>query len=83
MTWDGFAYSNSLSRLAYLGSNESTKPYPALIAARCNLWRNWDDIQVIPCDIMAIPCDILVIPCDIQVSMIHIDTHLRRVIRAV
>ncbi len=35
----------SCSWPAYLGSNESTKPYPAMIASGCNLWRNWDDIQ--------------------------------------
>lgn len=35
----------SCSWPAYLGTNESTKPYPAMIAAHCNLWRNWDDIQ--------------------------------------
>jgi hypothetical protein len=28
-----------------MGSNESTKPFAAMIAAGCNLWRNWHDIQ--------------------------------------
>lgn len=32
-------------RPAYLGSNESTKPFPDMIASHCNLWRNYDDIQ--------------------------------------
>lgn len=27
-----------------LGSDESTKPYDAMIAANCNLWRNFHDI---------------------------------------
>jgi len=35
----------SCSWPAYLGSNESGKPYQAMIDAGCNLWRNWDDIQ--------------------------------------
>eukprot|EP00755_Sulcionema_specki_P006845 Sspe_Gene.5357::Locus_1767_Transcript_1_1_Confidence_1.000_Length_1248::g.5357::m.5357/K01204/NAGA; alpha-N-acetylgalactosaminidase len=35
----------SCSWPAYLGANESTKPYPAMIAAHCNLWRNYADIQ--------------------------------------
>jgi alpha-N-acetylgalactosaminidase len=35
----------SCSWPAYLGNNESTKPYAELIAIGCNLWRNWDDIQ--------------------------------------
>lgn len=35
----------SCSWPAYLGSNESTKPYADMIKAGCNLWRNWDDIQ--------------------------------------
>jgi len=35
----------SCSWPAYLGSDESKKPYQAMIDAGCNLWRNWDDIQ--------------------------------------
>jgi len=37
--------SYSCSWPAYLGSDESKKPYQAMIDAGCNLWRNWDDIQ--------------------------------------
>eukprot|EP01064_Diplonema_japonicum_P030727 TRINITY_DN529_c0_g5_i1.p1 TRINITY_DN529_c0_g5~~TRINITY_DN529_c0_g5_i1.p1 ORF type:complete len:412 (+),score=113.06 TRINITY_DN529_c0_g5_i1:50-1237(+) len=35
----------SCSWPAYLGSNETTKPYSAMIESHCNLWRNWADIQ--------------------------------------
>jgi len=35
----------SCSWPAYIGSNETTKPFDAMIAAGCNLWRNWRDIQ--------------------------------------
>jgi len=35
----------SCSWPAYLGSDESKKPFGAMIQAGCNLWRNWDDIQ--------------------------------------
>merc|ERR1712151_1430394 len=35
----------SCSWPAYLGNNESTKPFGDMIDAGCNLWRNWDDIQ--------------------------------------
>lgn len=35
----------SCSWPAYLGSNETAKPWASVIAAGCNLWRNWDDIQ--------------------------------------
>eukprot|EP00931_Biecheleriopsis_adriatica_P101704 TRINITY_DN76789_c0_g1_i1.p1 TRINITY_DN76789_c0_g1~~TRINITY_DN76789_c0_g1_i1.p1 ORF type:complete len:432 (-),score=70.60 TRINITY_DN76789_c0_g1_i1:22-1317(-) len=35
----------SCSWPAYLGSNESAKPFSDMIAAGCNLWRNWNDIQ--------------------------------------
>ena len=35
----------SCSWPAYLGSNETAKPFDAMIAAGCNLWRNWHDIQ--------------------------------------
>ena len=35
----------SCSWPAYLGSNESSKPFEAMVAAGCNLWRNWHDIQ--------------------------------------
>jgi len=35
----------SCSWPAYLGSNESTKPFADMIAAGCNSWRNWRDIQ--------------------------------------
>lgn len=37
--------SYSCSWPAYLGSDESLKPFDAMIQAGCNLWRNWDDIQ--------------------------------------
>jgi len=35
----------SCSWPAYLGSDESQKPWAAMIDAGCNLWRNWRDIQ--------------------------------------
>jgi len=35
----------SCSWPAYIGSNESTKPFATFIMDGCNLWRNWDDIQ--------------------------------------
>eukprot|EP00729_Bicosta_minor_P022020 gene22020-33529_t len=35
----------SCSWPAYLGSDEDTKPFKAMVAAGCNLWRNWHDIQ--------------------------------------
>eukprot|EP00036_Acanthoecidae_sp_10tr_P014341 CAMPEP_0206294606 /NCGR_PEP_ID=MMETSP0106_2-20121207/4745_1 /ASSEMBLY_ACC=CAM_ASM_000206 /TAXON_ID=81532 /ORGANISM="Acanthoeca-like sp., Strain 10tr" /LENGTH=538 /DNA_ID=CAMNT_0053725249 /DNA_START=20 /DNA_END=1634 /DNA_ORIENTATION=+ len=35
----------SCSWPAYLGRNETAKPYDAMIAANCNLWRNSADIQ--------------------------------------
>jgi len=35
----------SCSWPAYLGGNESAKPFDAMIDAGCNLWRNWKDIQ--------------------------------------
>lgn len=35
----------SCSWPAYLGGNESTKPFAAMIKAGCNSWRNWVDIQ--------------------------------------
>lgn len=35
----------SCSWPAYLGHNESTKPYDLMIAAGCNLWRNYRDVQ--------------------------------------
>eukprot|EP01061_Rhynchopus_euleeides_P035119 TRINITY_DN59185_c0_g1_i1.p1 TRINITY_DN59185_c0_g1~~TRINITY_DN59185_c0_g1_i1.p1 ORF type:complete len:412 (+),score=155.12 TRINITY_DN59185_c0_g1_i1:139-1236(+) len=35
----------SCSWPAYLGSNESTKPFDAMISSHCNLWRNYADIQ--------------------------------------
>eukprot|EP00756_Hemistasia_phaeocysticola_P021628 Hpha_TRINITY_DN15785_c1_g1::TRINITY_DN15785_c1_g1_i6::g.39399::m.39399/K01204/NAGA; alpha-N-acetylgalactosaminidase len=35
----------SCSWPAYIGSNETTKPFKDMIAAGCNGWRNWDDIQ--------------------------------------
>jgi hypothetical protein len=35
----------SCSWPAYLGSDETTKPFQAMIDAGCNLWRNWDDIN--------------------------------------
>jgi len=37
--------SYSCSWPAYLGGDESSKPFDAMIDAGCNLWRNWDDIQ--------------------------------------
>lgn len=35
----------SCSWPAYLGNDESTKPFSSMIADGCNLWRNYDDIQ--------------------------------------
>merc|ERR1712130_474929 len=35
----------SCSWPAYMGTNESNKPFDLMIAAGCNLWRNWRDIQ--------------------------------------
>ncbi|EDQ85367.1 uncharacterized protein MONBRDRAFT_38878 [Monosiga brevicollis MX1] len=35
----------SCSWPAYLGSDETTKPYERFIEIGCNLWRNWNDIQ--------------------------------------
>mmetsp|Transcript_2852 Transcript_2852/g.4447 ORF Transcript_2852/g.4447 Transcript_2852/m.4447 type:complete len:438 (-) Transcript_2852:264-1577(-) len=35
----------SCSWPAYLGNNELTKPYTAIAASGCNLWRNFQDIQ--------------------------------------
>ena len=35
----------SCSWPAYLGSNESDKPFDRMINSGCNSWRNWDDIQ--------------------------------------
>lgn len=35
----------SCSWPAYLGGDETKKPFDKMIAAGCNLWRNWDDIQ--------------------------------------
>ena len=35
----------SCSWPAYLGDDEPSKPYDRMIAAGCNLWRNWHDIQ--------------------------------------
>lgn len=35
----------SCSWPAYLGSNETSKPWSKMIDAGCNLWRNWRDIQ--------------------------------------
>ena len=35
----------SCSWPAYIGSNESVKPFSTFIMDGCNLWRNWDDIQ--------------------------------------
>jgi alpha-N-acetylgalactosaminidase len=35
----------SCSWPAYIGSNESVKPFATFIMDGCNLWRNWDDIQ--------------------------------------
>ena len=35
----------SCSWPAYLGGNETAKPFDKMISAGCNLWRNWDDIQ--------------------------------------
>jgi len=34
----------SCSWPAYLGDNETAKPYEAMVSAHCNLWRNWKDI---------------------------------------
>jgi hypothetical protein len=35
----------SCSWPAYIGDNESTKPFSKFIMDGCNLWRNWADIQ--------------------------------------
>lgn len=35
----------SCSWPAYLGDDESKKPFDEMINAGCNLWRNWEDIQ--------------------------------------
>jgi hypothetical protein len=35
----------SCSWPAYIGSNESEKPFQTFIDDGCHLWRNWDDIQ--------------------------------------
>lgn len=35
----------SCSWPAYIGSNETVKPFGTMIMDGCNLWRNWDDIQ--------------------------------------
>lgn len=35
----------SCSWPAYLGGNETAKPFAAMVAAGCNTWRNWEDIQ--------------------------------------
>lgn len=35
----------SCSWPAYLGGDESSKPFDAMVDAGCNLWRNWIDIQ--------------------------------------
>merc|ERR1719203_412762 len=35
----------SCSWPAYLGGNETTKPFTSLIMDGCNLWRNWHDID--------------------------------------
>ena len=35
----------SCSWPAYLGNDESTKPFDRMIHAGCNLWRNWHDIE--------------------------------------
>mmetsp|Transcript_35400 Transcript_35400/g.101728 ORF Transcript_35400/g.101728 Transcript_35400/m.101728 type:complete len:488 (+) Transcript_35400:51-1514(+) len=35
----------SCSWPAYLGLNESAKPWEAMVEAGCNLWRNWRDID--------------------------------------
>jgi len=39
----GIVYSCSWP--AYIGSNETEKPFNTFIMDGCNLWRNWDDIQ--------------------------------------
>jgi Alpha galactosidase A/Alpha galactosidase C-terminal beta sandwich domain len=35
----------SCSWPAYIGDNETEKPFDTFIMDGCNLWRNWDDIQ--------------------------------------
>lgn len=35
----------SCSWAAYLGDNESAKPFDQMAAAGCQLWRNWRDVQ--------------------------------------
>ncbi len=45
------------NRQAYLGGNESEKPWAAMIAAGCNSWRNWEDIDCGVSDPKAhVPC---------------------------
>ena len=39
----------SCSWPAYCGSNETSKPFQAMIDGGCNLWRNWHDIG--PCKV--------------------------------
>lgn len=35
----------SCSWPAYIGNDETQKPFDTFIADNCNLWRNWDDVQ--------------------------------------
>jgi len=41
----GRSITYSCSWPAYLGSDETTKPFYSMISAHCNSWRNWDDVQ--------------------------------------
>ena len=40
---EGPAIAYACSWPAYLGDDETTKPYEAIIAAGCNIWRSWTD----------------------------------------
>lgn len=46
--------SYSCSWPAYLGDDETTKPWSAIIDSGCYLWRNWDDIQCSPASLFSI-----------------------------
>ena len=45
LTATGRDITYSCSWPAYVGDNETTKPFATYIADGCNLWRNWDDID--------------------------------------
>jgi hypothetical protein len=44
----------SCSWPAYIGDNETEKPFNTFIMDGCNLWRNWDDIQCDPGSLFSI-----------------------------